>query len=154
MKNNNKKVALSGVFIALAMLLSYLESLIPLSNLVTIISLHKLGLRETIIISLGRIILSGILFGNPVVIVYSLAGAAFSIFAMAIGKVIKLFSVVGISVLGGVSHNLGQLVVATIMLENTRVLYYMLVLGISGTIAGIIIGLLAASIMKNIRFHN
>ena len=103
---------------------------------------------------IGIIILSGILFGNPVVIVYSLAGATLSILAMALGKMVKLFSLVGISVLGGVSHNLGQLVVATIMLENTRVLYYMLVLGISGTIAGIVIGLMAVTIMKNIRFHN
>lgn len=158
----NKLTALCGVFTSLAMILSYLESLVPitfavpgiklgLANIVTIIALHKLGLRPTIIISVGRIILSGILFGNVTVIVYSLAGAFFSILVMALVKLVKAFTVTGVSIAGAVAHNAGQLLVAVIVLENMNIMYYLLVLGIAGAIAGTLIGILASVIMRNIR---
>lgn len=161
--SGNKKIAMCGVLIALAMILSYLESLVPISfavpgiklglaNLVTIIALIRLGLGTTIIISLGRIVLSGILFGNPVVIVYSLAGAFLSILVMCIARALRIFSVTGISVCGAVSHNLGQLLVAALLLENANILYYMAVLAISGTVAGAIIGIMTAKILGSIRF--
>ncbi len=160
----NKLTALCGVFTALAMILSYLESLVPISfavpgiklglaNIVTIIALHKLGLKPTIIISVGRIILSGILFGNVTVIIYSLAGASLSILVMALLRLFKIFTVTGVSVLGAVAHNIGQLLVAVIVLENVNIMYYFLVLGISGTIAGTFIGILAGVIMRNIHFE-
>lgn len=161
--NGNRRIAICGVFIALAMILSYLESLVPLSfavpgiklglaNLVTIVSLMKLGLGSTVIISAGRIILSGILFGNPMVIIYSLAGAALSIVVMCVVKQLKIFTITGVSICGAVSHNAGQLMVAAFVLENTNILYYMTVLVISGTIAGAVIGIMAAYVLKNIRF--
>lgn len=159
----NRLTAICGVFIALALVLSYFESFIPvynavpgiklgLANIVTIIALYKLGIRAAIIISIGRILLSGILFGNPMVIIYSLAGAALSILTMCAMRTIKFFSVSGVSICGAISHNLGQLVVAAIVLENTNILYYMCVLAISGSIAGLLIGILAAYIMKSIHF--
>ncbi len=162
--SNNRKTALCGVMIALAMVLSYLESLIPfnfavpgiklgLANMVTIIAMQRLGVKQACAISTGRIILSGILFGNIAVIIYSLAGAALSIAVMWLAGRIKVFSLVGISVCGAVSHNLGQLIVAALMMENTKILYYMLVLAITGTIAGIIIGIISSIIMKNIKFN-
>ncbi|MGN0435144.1 MAG: Gx transporter family protein [Wujia sp.] len=159
----NKLTAICGVLIALSLVLSYLESFLPvftavpgiklgLANIVTIISLYRLGIKPTVMISLGRILLAGILFGNPMVIIYSLAGAAFSILVMCVVRVIGFFSVSGVSICGAVAHNLGQLIVAAIVLENANIMYYMAVLAISGTVAGVIIGILSAYIMKNIHF--
>ncbi len=161
-KRSNKDIALTGVFIALAMIFSYLESLVPigfavpgiklgLANLVTIVALYKLGLRDTIIISLGRILLSGVLFGNMMIIIYSLAGAFLSILAMVIIKKTKIFSTTGVSVCGAIAHNLGQIIVAVISLENMNIIYYMIVLAIAGTVAGTVIGILSGMIIKNIK---
>ena len=161
-KRSNKDIALTGVFIALAMILSYLESLVPigfavpgiklgLANLVTIVALYKIGLKDTIIISLGRILLSGVLFGNMMIIIYSLAGATLSILVMVLVKKIKIFSTTGVSVCGAIAHNLGQIIVAVISLENMNIMYYMLVLAIAGTVAGTVIGILSGVIIKNIK---
>ncbi|MBQ8318919.1 MAG: Gx transporter family protein [Lachnospiraceae bacterium] len=161
-KRTNRDIALTGVFIALAMILSYLESLVPvgfavpgiklgLANLVTIVALYKLGLKDTIIISLGRILLSGVLFGNMMVIIYSLAGAGLSILVMVLVKKTKIFSAMGVSICGAISHNLGQIIVAVITLENMNIMYYMIVLAIAGAVAGTIIGVLSGMIIKNIR---
>ncbi len=159
--SKNKMTAMCGVFIALALVLSYLETLIPLNfavpgiklglaNLVTIVAMFKLGLKPAILISLGRIVLSGILFGNITIIIYSLAGAGLSIIVMFIVKKIKAFSVTGISICGAVSHNMGQIIVAAVVMENANILYYMLVLCITGAVAGTFIGILASIILKSI----
>ena len=159
--NNNHKIALCGVLIALAMILSYLESLVPihmavpgvklgLANLVTIIALQKLDLKSTVVISVGRIILSNVLFGNMAVLLYSLAGAACSMI-MTLLKKCRVFGLVGISVAGAVFHNLGQILVAVCVMENVRIFYYMFILLITGTVAGVAIGLLASFLLKNIR---
>ena len=163
--NPNRRIALCGILIALAMLLSYLESLVPihmavpgvklgLANLVTIVALFRLGLRDTVVISVGRIVLSSVLFGNFAVLLYSLAGAFCSILAMVILKKCKVFSVTGVSVGGAVCHNLGQIVVAVFAMENIRIFYYMAVLVLTGTAAGIAIGLLSVFVLKNIRFKS
>ncbi len=160
--SSSRMTALCGVFIALAMVLSYLESLVPISfaipgiklglaNIVTIIALVKLGLKPALIISIGRVLLSGILFGNPATIMYSMAGALLSITVMFIVRKLKLLAITGTSVCGAVAHNLGQLIVAAVVIENTKIFYYMAVLSISGIIAGILIGILAGIIIKNIR---
>lgn len=161
-KSNNRIVALTGVFIALALVLSYLESLIPvfaavpgiklgIANIVTMLAMYKLGVKPAIVISVGRIVLSGILFGNLYVIIYSLAGGVLSICVMIILKKIKLFSVVGVSVAGAVAHNAGQIIVAVFLMENVNILYYLPVLIISGVIAGTMVGVLTVYIIKNIR---
>ena len=160
--NRNSLIALQGILVALAMVLSYLESLVPvmsfvpgvklgLANLVTMLAFEKKGIRFAVEISVTRILLSGILFGNPLVIVYSLAGAFCSLLVMALAKKMRIFGVVGISVLGGVFHNAGQLLVAAILLENANIFYYLAVLGISGTIAGCVIGFLTVYFIKNIK---
>ena len=144
-------------------ILSYLENLIPinvavpgvklgLANLVTIVSLFKLGLKPTIVISIGRIVLSGVLFGNVTVIIYSLAGAFLSILVMFFVKKIKIFTVTGVSICGAVAHNFGQIIVAALILENANIMYYMLVLAVIGALAGTAIGILSGIILKNIRF--
>lgn len=159
--SSSRMTALCGVFIALAMVLSYLESLVPISfaipgiklglaNIVTIIALVKLGLKPALIISIGRVLLSGLLFGNPATIMYSMAGALLSITVMFIVRKFKLLAITGTSVCGAVAHNIGQLIVAAIIIENTKIFYYVAVLSISGIITGILIGILAGFIVKNI----
>ena len=159
--SSSRLVALCGVLIALAMVLSYLESLVPLSfaipgiklglaNIVTIVALIKLGLKPALIISIGRVILAGLLFGNPATIIYSMAGALLSIGVMFIVRKLKLLAITGTSVCGAVAHNLGQLIVAAVVIENTKIFYYMAVLSLSGIIAGILIGILAGFVVKNI----
>lgn len=161
--NNNRTTALCGGLIALAMVLSYLESLVPmnfavpgiklgLANLVTIIALVRLGIGRAAIISVGRILLSGILFGNPLVIVYSLAGAFLSIGVMWAVRKLPFFTVTGVSICGAIAHNAGQLLVAAIVMENAKIMYYMAVLSVTGVVAGCAIGLLASYLLKNIRF--
>lgn len=159
---NNKMTAMCGVLMALALVLSYLESLVPVSaaipgvklglaNMVTIIALRRLGLRPAIIISVGRIVISGVLFSNLTVIIYSLAGAAFSIAIMLLAERTRLLSLVGISICGGVAHNLGQVMVACLVMENIRIFKYMAVLAISGAISGALVGIFSSVIMKNIK---
>ena len=97
-----------------------------------------------------RILLVGFLFGNPMTIVYSLAGGILSLVVMAVLKKINGFSEVGISVGGGVAHNIGQLSVAVLLMENARIYYYTPVLLVTGTIAGVIIGVLSALLLKKI----
>lgn len=161
--NRNREVALCGILIALSMILSYLENLVPiqwavpgvklgLANLVTIVALFRIGLRDTVIISVGRIVLSSVLFGNFAVMLYSLAGAFCSILVMTLLKKCRAFSVTGVSVGGAVAHNFGQILVAVFAMENVRIFYYMAVLVLTGTIAGIAIGLLSVFLLKNIRF--
>lgn len=159
----NRRTAMAGIFMALAMILSYFESLIPfnfmvpgiklgLANLVTIISMVKLGVKTTILISFGRIILSGILFGNFTVIIYSMAGAAVSILIMYLVRKIGIFTTTGVSICGAIAHNFGQIVVACIVLDNTKIMYYMVVLAAFGAVSGAIIGIFATLILRNIRF--
>lgn len=161
--STNRITALCGVLIALALILSYLESLVPvnvavpgiklgLANLVTIVALKKLGIKQAVIISAGRILLSGILFGNLSVIIYSLAGASLSIIIMIIVAHIKIFTITGISIFGAVAHNLGQIIVAVIVMENIRIMYYMAVLTAIGAVSGAAIGILAGYIIRNIKF--
>ncbi len=160
MKQNmtTRRLALCGMLIALAMVLSYLEALIPiplgipgvklgLANLVTIIAVYKLKWQDVFLISAARIILSGILFSNMTVILYSMAGALLSILVMLFMKRCRIFGRVGVSIGGGVAHNAGQLVVAFIMLENQNVFYYAPVLILAGCAAGAGIGILAGMIL-------
>lgn len=160
-QNDNRQTALCGVLVALGMVLSYLENLIPINalvpgvklgiaNIVTIVAIVKLGFRPALTISVGRVVLSGLLFGNLLVIVYSLAGAFLSIVVMWLVMKLRLFSYVGISVCGAIAHNLGQLIVAVILLENQNIMYYMLVLVVTGTISGALIGFFAAYVLREI----
>lgn len=158
----NVHSAMVGVLIALAMLLSYLEGLVPLSftipgiklglaNIVTIYALYKISVKSAITIGVGRVILSGILFGNLYVIIYSLAGTLLSITVMAFLRRIKKVSIAGVSIAGAVFHNFGQILVAMLLMENARIAYYMAVLLVSGTIAGIVIGIIAGMLIKTIK---
>lgn len=163
MKN---RVAYFGVFSALALIFSYVESLIPISlgipgvklglaNLIIVIGLYKMNLKEVYLLSLVRVLLSGFIFGNYFSILYSLAGALLSVTVMALLKKNGGFSVMGVSIAGGVFHNIGQLFVAMIVVETFGVVYYVPVLLIAGLITGMLIGITANEMLKrlvNLRF--
>lgn len=155
------RVAYFGVFTALALIFSYVESLIPfqmgipgvklgLANLIIVVALYKMDLRETYLLSVTRVVLSGFLFGNYFSIIYSLAGGLLSLTVMACLKKRGGFSVMGISVAGGVFHNVGQLVVAMLVVETYSVMYYLPVLLIAGLVTGFLIGLVSNEMIKRL----
>ena len=160
------RVAYFGVFTALALIFSYVETLIPinfgipgvklgLANLIIVVALYKLPLQEVYLLSIVRILLSGFIFGNYFSILYSLAGGLLSLSVMALLKRRNSFSVMGISVAGGVFHNVGQMTVAMLVVETFSVAYYFPVLMIAGIVTGLLIGILSNEMLKrlkNIRF--
>ena len=155
----SKKVARMGVFIALAMIFSYIEVLIPfnfgipgvklgIANIVTVTSLYIFSTGEAFGISVIRIVLMGILFGNGMSLLYSLAGGLLSFLAMWIGKKINWFSVMGVSVAGGVFHNVGQILAVMLVMKNSVFVAYLPVLFVAGIVTGYLIGLLANKIIE------
>lgn len=160
------RIAYFGVFTALALIFSYVETLIPVSfgiqgvklglaNLIIVIALYKMKLKEVYLLSVTRILLSGFLFGNYFSILYSLAGGLLSLTVMAILKKREGYTVIGISAAGGVFHNVGQLLVAMAVVESLAISGYLPVLLIAGLLTGILIGILAGQMLKrltNIRF--
>ena len=158
-KSSAGTVAQLGMFIAVAMVFSYIESFIRidiavpgiklgLANIVTIVVLCKLGLADAVLVSVLRIFLSSLLFGNFTVMIYSLAGAAVSMLFMWISVKTGFFSTTGTSILGGVGHNIGQLIVAYLVIKNQNILIYAPILLISGTVTGVLIGLAAAFVIR------
>lgn len=156
------KVAYFGVFTALAIIFSYVESLIPihfgipgvklgLANLIIVIALYKMSIKEAYILSIVRIVLAGFMFGNLFAIFYSLAGGMLSLTIMYVLKRVGKFSVFGISIAGGVFHNVGQLIMAAFVLESISIGYYFPVLLISGLVTGFVIGLISNEMMKRLK---
>lgn len=157
-----KKTAQLGLFLALALILAYVESLIPFSfgipgiklglpNLVVVLLLCSEnigtdignGAREALFVNILRIILSGFLFSNLYTILYALAGALFSFTAMLVGRRMRCFSVIGVSVLGGVFHNIGQIIIAMLVVETVYISYYVPFLIAAGTVTGAVLGIAA-----------
>lgn len=160
-KYNTAQVAFLGVYLAVSLILSYIETLIPvvigipgiklgLANLCVLLILYTFGIPEAILINICRIIISGFLFGNMSMIMYSLAGALLSFLVMLIFKKNKLFSIAGVSLLGGVMHNIGQCIVASFAVSDIRVAFYLPILIISGAVTGYIIGMVCNLIIPNI----
>lgn len=158
-----KKTAYMGVFLAFALILSYIESLIPfyfgipgmklgLANLIVVVMLYLAGTKEAFFLSVLRILLSGFLFGNMFGILYSLAGGLLSFFVMWLVKKTGHFHTVTVSVCGGIFHNVGQLLVAALVVENYNVLYYMPVLLVAGILTGFVIGILADELGRRLKF--
>ena len=154
------KVAQYGLIAALALVLSYLESLVPslgvpgvklgLPNIAIVFALYRLGWRDACIISLVRVFLVFLLFGNGAGLAYSLAGAALSLSLMGLLKKTGRFSSVGVSVAGGVAHNAGQILVAMALLETARLAWYLPVLWVSGTVAGVLIGIVSGGLVERV----
>ena len=146
----------------MALIFSYIETLIPiqfgtpgiklgLANLVVVIVLFKTGWKEALLLSVTRIVLAGFIFGSLFSIVYSLAGGVLSLGIMTLLARTGRFSVAGVSMAGGVSHNIGQLIVAMLAVETYQVGYYLPVLLIAGLITGAVIGAVAGEVLKRIR---
>ena len=161
MKNKRGRVAVFGVFTALALIFSYVELLIPinfgipgaklgLANLVIIIVLYKSDWKEALLLSVVRIVLAGFLFGNLFGILYSLAGGILSLAVMVLLKRSGAFSIIGVSMAGGVSHNVGQLIMAMLVVETYAVGYYLPVLLIAGLITGTLIGIAGREMLKRL----
>lgn len=161
-KEKSRTVALYGVLIALAMVLSFVESLIPLpvpvpgvklglANLVTVAGLYLVGIPGTFFITLVRIVLVGFSFGNPFSMIYGLSGSILSLLVMAAARKSGHFRVTGVSILGGVFHNLGQLAFAALIVENPKLFYYFPALLAAGTIAGTVIGILGGIMTERLR---
>ena len=156
-----RKVARMGLLLALSMILSYVETLIPafvavpgvkigLANIVIVFALYTLGDMEAISLSLIRVLLSSLLFGSVLSLLYSFSGALLSLVGMVLMKKVKIFSTTVVSVIGGVLHNLGQILVACLVLETDVLLYYLPVLILSGTITGAVIGIIASLVIKRL----
>lgn len=160
MKINIKTLCFLGLFTALAMVLSYVEAVLPpiwsavpgikigLPNIIIIFLLYRFSFKHAAAVSLVRILLSALLFGNAMTLLYSFAGALLSIIIMWLLKKTERFSMVGVSVAGGVCHNLGQILVAMLVLSTAEIGYYMIVLAVTGTVAGILVGILGSLLIK------
>ena len=154
------KLAQYGLLVALALALSWLESLLPplgvpgvklgLPNLVIVFALYRLSFWDACAISLVRVALAALLFGSGVSLAYSAAGAVLSLSVMGLLKKTEKFSPVGVSVAGGVAHNAGQILAAMALLETARLAWYLPVLWISGTVAGVLIGVVSGELVKRV----
>lgn len=153
-----KRVARAGIFIALALIFSYVESLIPfnfgvpgiklgLANIVIVTGLYMMKLPDICIISLLRVVISGLLFGSLLSLAYSLAGAVLSLAVMFTLKKCGQFSVIGISMAGGVFHNVGQILMAVLLTGIPAVVYYLPVLTGVGLLTGFLLGIAASRIL-------
>ena len=157
----SKKIAYYGLCIALAFVLSYVESLFPtfiavpgvklgLTNLVVLIALVKIGKKDAFFINMIRILLVGLTFGTAFSLLYSFAGGILSFLVMMLFYGKNRFSVIGVSVAGGVAHNVGQILVAMMVLESKALVYYLPVLILSGTLAGVVVGILCGEVAKRL----
>ena len=158
------KTAYMGLLLAFALILSYVESLIPfffgipgmklgLANLAVLLTMILLGVREALMINIGRIIISSFLFGNMFMILYSLAGGIFSFLVMIGMKKSKKFSIAGISMGGGVFHNVGQLLVAFAVVETKSIFYYLPVLLAAGVGTGFLNGVIVMTVLPHLPFR-
>ena len=157
----SRRVSSGAMLVALAMIFSYVESLIPINlgvpgiklgvvNLVTVTGLYILAPMEVLLVVILRVLLVGFMFGNGMSILYSLAGAALSMTVMTLMLKKTSFSLIGVSVAGGVSHNIGQLIIAMLIVNNASVFVYAPALLVAGVAAGVVIGGLTAELCKRV----
>ncbi len=161
MKLRPRTISTVAMASTLALILSYIESLVPLSfavpgikmglaNIAIVFVLYRLGEKEAIAVSLIRLFWVAVLFGSFMTFLYSLAGAALSMTVMIILKRSGNFSAVGVSVAGGITHNAGQIIAAVLLMETAQIAYYLPVLVVSGTVTGVIIGIVSALLINKI----
>lgn len=162
MEFRSKKIALLGLFTALTFVFSYIEYFLPIplgipgvklgmANLVILVAIYILSIPEAFFLSVIRLLLVAFTFGNLSAFLFSLAGAVLSFLVMIAAKKSKHFSVMGVSVAGGVAHNIGQIIVAVLILETEELILYLPVLILSGLLAGIVVGLLGGLITNRVR---
>ena len=161
MRNDTKKLTALALTVSFALILSFIESRIPafvaipgikvgLANIAVIFTLYKFGIKEAVTVSLIRVLLVSTLFGNPISLIYSVCGAILSLSAMILLKKLTPLTTVTVSVCGGVMHNIGQIATASFMLGTNVVTYYLPFLLLSGTIAGIAVGVASGILINRI----
>ena len=161
-RSSAQAVASVALMASLALVFSYVEAIIPynpgipgiklgIANIVTVIALYKFGWKDAAAVSVIRIVIAGLLFNGLFGMLYALAGAFVSFVGMLLLKKTNIFSIVGVSMAGGVLHNLGQLLVASALIEDLRIFYYFPVLMFSGLASGIAIGFAAAILIDRLR---
>lgn len=167
MRSPGRQVAFLGLCSSVALVLAYVEILLPplfvavpgiklgLPNIVIIFILYHLGIRRAAAVSFVRIAVVALLFGNPMTLAYSIAGALLSLGMMFLLQKLNFLSIIGVSVAGGVFHNVGQILMAMLLLGTAELGYYLIVLTVTGTISGILIGLCGGILVKRIslRIH-
>ncbi|MBE6531931.1 MAG: Gx transporter family protein [Ruminococcaceae bacterium] len=162
MKIDTKKMTTLALLVSVAMILSYIESLVPafvavpgvklgLSNIATVFALYTLGWPSAIAVSLVRVLLSALLFGNIPSLIFSIAGAALALASMIPLSRLNLFTSIGVSVVGAVCHNIGQVLAAIIVMKTSGIAYYLIPLLFSGTISGIVIGIVSGILVERIK---
>lgn len=170
MKNKNfgkrnrsriRTVTTCGILTALAMIFSYIETLIMLpvpipgiklgiANIAVITVLYMVGWKEAFVINIIRITLTAVLFGNLNSFLFSMAGGMLSILVMIGFRQCSLFSIIGVSVAGGVMHNIGQIIAAVFLMESPAIGYYLPVLLIAGIVTGIVIGAVGGMVTQRV----
>ena len=159
--SKSKKIAVFALCIALAFTLSFLETLIPinigvpgvkigLANLVVVAALYQLDKKEAFAISMIRILISGLIFSGAFSLLYSFTGGILSFVVMLLAMKSKKISILGVSVLGGAVHNIGQIIVAAIVMHTARIVYYLPVLLLSGTLAGVLVGIVSKIVVERL----
>jgi len=161
-KNSIKRITTLAILTAVALVLGYVESLFPLNfgvpgiklglaNTAVLLAIILMGRKEGLLLLLAKVLLSAVLFAGFAGTVYGLAGGLLSWTVMAALKDIKAFSSVGISVAGAAAHNLGQILVAMLLTGSTAIIGYFPILLISGTIAGVLTGLIAQALIRALK---
>lgn len=162
MNKKNRMIAFCGVFTALAMIFSYIEALIPIpigipgvklgvANIAIIVIIYSVGSMEAVVVNILRIVLTGVMFGNFYSFLFSMAGGMLSVIVMVLLKKTNKFSITGVSIAGGVMHNIGQIVAAVFLMENAAIAYYLPVLLIAGIVTGVVIGVVGSMLEKRVR---
>lgn len=158
----SKKTAYLGLLLALALILSYLERLLPfdfavpgiklgLTNIIALFLLYRDGFKYALGLNMARILLSNLLFGNIFSIIYGLSGGILSVAGMAVCKKTGFFSIIGVSMIGGTLHNIGQLTAALIVLRTPALIYYLPLLMVAGLVCGLLIGITAALVLRQLK---
>ncbi len=162
MRKTSRQLAYLGLCTAVALILAYVEVLLPplftavpgiklgLPNIAIIFVLYRYGVRHAAAVSFVRMAVVAMLFGNPMTFVYSLAGAVLSLLVMALLRRLDFLSIVGVSVAGGVFHNVGQILMAMLLLNTAELGYYLIVLAVTGTVSGVFVGLCGVLAVKRI----
>ena len=164
MRNKTRKLTALALTVSFALILSFIESKIPafvaipgikvgLANIAVIFTLYKFGIKEAVTVSAMRVFLVSLLFGSPVSFIYSISGALVSLAVMIVLKSLTPLSEVAVSVVGGVMHNVAQIAVASFMLGTNIVAYYLPFLLLSGTVAGIAVGVISALLIKKVKME-
>lgn len=161
--NKTRRLTILALSVTLAMVLSYLELLLPplsaavpgikpgLANILIVFVLYRMGVKDAIAVSFVRIVLSALLFGSPMTLAYSIGGACLALLGMSLLRRLDRLSVVGVSVAGGVLHNAGQILVAMYLMGTGAIGYYMIVLTVTGTVSGVLVGLAGGLLLRYVK---